>query len=241
MIDENESYQCMSTSNDAFEQLYTISKLIIAFALPYSIIIVFSFFLLRFLKKWSISANKLRQNANPNGILLSNQTNAKSDAQTESLNSKTNSNNALIELDKILIAKKDSLKSRTLNLEIKKSLLHVNNSKTSNENISYSKSNELSKLNTTIYNPNNRRNIIKRRTTRFVLAIVFSFLCCWSPLWIFTIIMTFADPKSVFFKIMSNITMMIVYLGGVINPLLYMFLTQNFREYASEILRKFKK
>ena len=32
-------------------------------------------------------------------------------------------------------------------------------------------------------NLNAKKTIIKRKTTRFVLAIVFSFLCCWSPLW----------------------------------------------------------
>lgn len=37
---------------------------------------------------------------------------------------------------------------------------------------------------------------------------------------------------------MNNINLMVVYLGGVINPLLYMILTQNFREFISKVFKK---
>ena len=38
---------------------------------------------------------------------------------------------------------------------------------------------------------------------------------------------------------MNNVNLIVVYMGGVIDPLLYMILTQNFREFLSKLL-KFK-
>ena len=89
----------------------------------------------------------------------------------------------------------------------------------------------------------NKREIIKRRSTRFVLAIVSSFLCCWSPLWIFQLINLILqntyEPE--WLKIMNNINIILVYLGGALNPLLFMLLTENFRELVfKKILEKFK-
>jgi hypothetical protein len=37
---------------------------------------------------------------------------------------------------------------------------------------------------------------------------------------------------------MNNVNLMVVYLGGSLNPLLYMILTQNFREFISKVFKK---
>jgi len=53
--------------------------------------------------------------------------------------------------------------------------------------------------------------------------------------------MSFFDPKnSHFMRFSNNITLMIVYMSCVINPLLYMILTHNFREYLREIFKTLK-
>jgi hypothetical protein len=57
----------------------------------------------------------------------------------------------------------------------------------------------------------------------------------------FQFIMSFFDPKnSHFMRFSNNITLMIVYMSCVINPLLYMILTHNFREYLREIFKTLK-
>lgn len=76
-----------------------------------------------------------------------------------------------------------------------------------------------------------RQSQIKKRTTRFVLALVISFLCAWSPLWIFQIVVTFTDSHSHYLQIARNLTLIGVYMEGVTNPLLFLILTETFREF----------
>jgi hypothetical protein len=53
--------QCESTFDQSYEVVYTISKWIVAFLLPYGLIIFFSCSLLRFLTKWSNRSKRLHQ------------------------------------------------------------------------------------------------------------------------------------------------------------------------------------
>lgn len=53
--------QCESTFDQSYEVVYTISKWIVAFLLPYGLIIFFSCCLLRFLTKWSNRSKRLHQ------------------------------------------------------------------------------------------------------------------------------------------------------------------------------------
>ena len=107
--------------------------------------------------------------------------------------------------------------------------------------VSTYQSSEIINLTNTSSHKITRQEMIKRRSTRFVIAVVISFLCCWSPLWLFQLIMSFFDPKnSNFMRIFNNLTLIIVYCSCVFNPLLYMLLTENFREYAREFLKKIK-
>ena len=77
-----------------------------------------------------------------------------------------------------------------------------------------------------------RQSRIKKRTTRFVLAVVISFLCAWSPFWIFQIVVTFIESDSAVLHAARNLTLVALYFEGVINPLLFMILTENFREFV---------
>lgn len=76
-----------------------------------------------------------------------------------------------------------------------------------------------------------RQSMIKKRTTRFVLAVVISFLCAWSPFWIFQIVVLFTESQSVLLQVARNLTLITVYFEGVINPLLFLILTENFRDF----------
>jgi hypothetical protein len=76
----------------------------------------------------------------------------------------------------------------------------------------------------------NKQKAMKRKSTKFVLAVVLSFLYTWSPLWIYQCIILFTEFESFAIIIGSNITLILVYLGGVMDPLLYMILTENFEK-----------
>lgn len=77
---------------------------------------------------------------------------------------------------------------------------------------------------------------IKRKSTRFVLAVVFSFLLCWFPFWSQQIFYLFTSYESIWLMIWNHVAIMIVYLQGVIDPLLFMLLTENFRNYLKKKL-----
>jgi hypothetical protein len=71
---------------------------------------------------------------------------------------------------------------------------------------------------------------IKRKSTRFVLLVVFSFLCAWLPLWTFQIYILFTKKHTLALAVMSNVTLVVSYAGGILDPLLYLLLTENFRK-----------
>lgn len=56
---ETDTVTCGSSLAQSHEEVYTIAKWIIAFALPYVIIIVFSTLLLKFLREWSARSKLL--------------------------------------------------------------------------------------------------------------------------------------------------------------------------------------
>lgn len=87
-----------------------------------------------------------------------------------------------------------------------------------------------------------RQSLIKKRTTRFVLAVVISFLCAWSPFWIFQIVVMFIESlESNLLPIARNLTLIFLYFEGVTNPLLFLILTENFREFVSSKLKYYGK
>lgn len=87
-----------------------------------------------------------------------------------------------------------------------------------------------------------RQSLIKKRTTRFVLAVVISFLCAWSPFWIFQIVVMFIESlESNLLPIARNLTLIFLYFEGVTNPLLFLILTENFREFVSSKLKYYMK
>jgi hypothetical protein len=75
-------------------------------------------------------------------------------------------------------------------------------------------------------------NTYKRRATRLVLSIIISFIVFWSPLWIFQLYDTFNEHgPTIYIQILNFVTLVFVYTNGLLNPLFYLILTQNFRDY----------
>jgi hypothetical protein len=75
-------------------------------------------------------------------------------------------------------------------------------------------------------------NIYKRRATTLVLLIIISFFVLWSPLWILQLYDTFnRRGPTPYIQILNFVTLVFVYANGLLNPLLYLILTQNFRDY----------
>ncbi|CAF1350213.1 unnamed protein product [Rotaria sordida] len=75
-------------------------------------------------------------------------------------------------------------------------------------------------------------NVYKRRATTLVLLIIISFFVLWSSLWILRLDDTFnGRGPTPYIQILNFVTLVFVYATGLLNPLLYLILTQNFRDY----------
>ena len=210
LTEKNLSY-CHSSFNKEFEKAYTIFKCIAAFAFPYLLIMIFSILLLKFLKDWSKKSQLLHGSTFPRSV-----THDKEEEMSD------------------LVKRCDTKKSSPKLLNKKYKLKFKCTCNTLSFNVGCRTKSLLEPK------PQCRITRIKRKTTRFVLAIVISFLCCWSPLWIFQIINIFY-PKifvSVWLHVMMNLYIILVYLGGVINPLLYILLTENFKNFVSKNFSK---
>jgi hypothetical protein len=87
-------------------------------------------------------------------------------------------------------------------------------------------------------NHKNRQRVLKRKSTIFVLSVVLSFLLTWLPLWVFQCLNFFTDHESIFIFACTNVTLILSYLGGVINPLLFIILTENFKQLCKNFIYK---
>nr|UDW36580.1 allatostatin C receptor 3 [Homarus americanus] len=72
-----------------------------------------------------------------------------------------------------------------------------------------------------------------RKVTKLVLTVITAYVLCWLPYWVLQLILTFSMPKQVqsrvmiiFFLISSSLS----YINSAINPILYAFLSENFKK-----------
>ena len=79
---------------------------------------------------------------------------------------------------------------------------------------------------------------MKRKSTRFVLAVVATFLICWLPMWIYQLVVLFFEYESTLLIVANNLVTCIVYLQGIADPLLYLLLTENFRKLVKSKLSR---
>ncbi|CAF1573186.1 unnamed protein product, partial [Didymodactylos carnosus] len=78
-------------------------------------------------------------------------------------------------------------------------------------------------------------NVYKRRATTLVLIIIIIFFLLWSPFWILQLYDSLNTHPTRYIQILNFLTLVLVYANGFLNPLLYLILTQNFREYMKNI------
>lgn len=256
ILDKDNKTACESTFDQTHDEIYTILKWILAFLLPYVIIIFFSCCLLRFLKEWSNRSKLLRGGA---AAAAKNLLSKPTDEQKSSTEKKIQTNAQNSKTCKIIentveennctensTPRKTTLQTfiaedenNTFSTKKKNSFDNYNNGINYSEILTMETSSSQQKTATVAKKPC-RASLIKKRTTRFALAIVISFLCTWSPFWIFQIIVAFTEYQNYFLQIMRSLTLIGVYMEGVTNPLLFLILTENFREFVSNKINYFK-
>ena len=69
-----------------------------------------------------------------------------------------------------------------------------------------------------------------RKVTRMVLAVISVYIICWLPHWIFQINLTFQTRVPSGFILLFNIITFFSYANSMLNPILYAFLSENFRK-----------
>lgn len=71
-----------------------------------------------------------------------------------------------------------------------------------------------------------------RKVTKLVLAVILVYFCCWLPYWVFQINLTFQpmDHRVQVWEIyLFNVFTVLTFANSMLNPLLYAFLSDNFR------------
>lgn len=72
----------------------------------------------------------------------------------------------------------------------------------------------------------------RRKVTRLVFAVISVYICCWLPHWVFQVNLTF-QPENYRLKdweiYLFNGLTVLTYVNSMLNPLLYAFLSDNFR------------
>ena len=249
---ETREYACGSSLNAFSQQAYTIGIWFVAFVFPYTIIIIFSILLIKFLRQWSKNVKKMfardvdkrtkdeSKSGSKNQLdILENQTTLiEANEQTcadEMTKLAAHQTEVSIVMDKSEVYLKKKSRFYKCHLNFQKALNITPNSSPP------TKVKTRVKPKTTLTNKGNSKTNrvmqIKKRSTRFVLIIAISFLVTWSPLWILQTTLIFSSYESPILKVMNNVTLILVYINGLMNPLLFMILTQNFRDNIKTFFR----
>jgi hypothetical protein len=67
-----------------------------------------------------------------------------------------------------------------------------------------------------------------RKITRMVLAVIGCYVVCWTPFWLLQMVLTIVGHNDLV-TILSNLTQLVAYLNSALNPILYSYLSENFR------------
>ena len=228
-------------------KIYFTLLLVLNFLVPYGIIIIFSVNILIFLRNWAQASNKLINiRVREKAVRIDDKQARSSIAKTVSAfplkSAERKESN--IESERISIA---NTKTRSYNTLLFNKIKHEktiskHESNYLDDTLSFvrrisifaTRRNEIKGLET-------RVNMIKKRTTFFVLAVAISYLITWSPLWAFQVYVEFGENETQYIQIINSFIFVLHYLNGVINPLLFMLLTQNYKEYYSKLKSDFQK
>lgn len=79
--------------------------------------------------------------------------------------------------------------------------------------------------------------VSKRRVTRLVIVVIIAFALCWLPIQIVFLLQHFGtNPQSRFFRTFHVFSNCLAYANSSINPVLYAFLSENFRNSFKALL-----
>lgn len=72
----------------------------------------------------------------------------------------------------------------------------------------------------------------RRKVTKLVLTVITVYVICWLPYWVSQVYLTFKEPEQVapVFITLFKICSLLSYSNSMLNPLLYAFLSENFRQ-----------
>lgn len=80
-----------------------------------------------------------------------------------------------------------------------------------------------------------RRN--HRKVTLLVLAIILVYGFCWLPYWIMMIAVTLQSSYDTVPMVVMHIITILTYINSMVNPILYAFLSENFRQKFKEVFQ----
>lgn len=83
-------------------------------------------------------------------------------------------------------------------------------------------------------------NSVRRKAIRLVLFIVLIFVIQWSPLWIFQFVVIFSKNDFENIQLINMFASTLSYSNTIANPLIYLILTSNFKNYCDIKLRKMR-
>lgn len=222
---------CQSEWSDSTIRLFFISKLVVIFIVPYSIIIVSSLKLLFFLNRWK---RKFNESGNKNKVELKK-------FKRHALISKNRPVFFQNVVDESQLKLSRSLPAINLSLEVglKDFKDETGSTNSSSEScciimccrkIFYCKKGKKVSMKTS----GKFVNSIRRKAILLVLVIIFLFLLQWSPFWIFQTFVLFSTTSYENIQIINMIVSTLSYSNTVTNPALYMLFTYNFKEYLQK-------
>lgn len=86
-----------------------------------------------------------------------------------------------------------------------------------------------------------RKNQMREKAIKIVLSIVLLFFLQWTPLWLTELYKAMSTNLIDNIQLISSIITLVSYSNSVSNPLLYLFLTVNFRKHLADFLKTCKK
>lgn len=243
----DQNFICQSSWDDSILRIFFILKLFLIFILPYSVITISSYKLLKFLNNWkkrfnnsAFSSRRLKTNTVVKKRKNSVQTSVvvigckyASIIQEKPEENLIQHSAAKINTNESNYQAYLQLATGDLDEDIEKS-----------ENFKFGQAfGNIKKIFSRKKSPkrtivkNRYLNSVRRKAIRLVLAINFLFIIQWSPFWIFQIVMLFSTSSVQNIRSINTMVSTLSYSNTVANPVLYMLLTYNFKEYLQKGFR----
>jgi hypothetical protein len=226
LIKHQDEYSCGSEWSDTSLTVFLMLKFVLIFLLPYIIIVVSSMKLLLYLNDWRRrSKRNLRQ-------------------RNFELQSKSKENHTESGLKKnsylSLVVTKTELKTGDRSASVNLIVIQEDENALNNQDHSRDDMCICARFaaRTRRTKRKNYMSSVRRKAVRLVLSIVFVFILQWSPLWIFQFILNFSNSNIKNVQIINISTSTLSYTNTVANPILYILLTSNFKQYLKNNLPK---